>query len=231
MDATTVFRTINKATKPAGFSSLQWQQLQQKAANIWSSFLEKGEVPARVEIPCKEFYQLFTTETGANILDRNTLIFIQNDFTADWSEEMLAKAREFHKMGNLKKCKEFIGAAFFIQPLNFKALILRAQVKQNDLDFSGALHDYSQAILLEPHNEFAYLKRGALNEQLQFTHSALDDYSNAVKANPFNAFALLKRGELKMALDLDGDHDIKLALQLKPALQAMYVQKGGRLAA
>lgn len=231
MDATTVFRTINKATKPVGFSSLQWQQLQHKAASIWNEYFETGKTPARIEIPCKAFYNLFNTENGGSILDRNAIVFIQNEFTSDWADELLTKAREFHKIGNAQKRNDFIAAAFFIKPLNFKALILRAQVKHNELDFAGALNDYSQAILLEPHNEFAYLKRGALNEQLHYTHSALDDYSNAVKANPFNAFALLKRGEVKLALGLEGDHDIKLALQLKPALQIMYAQKSNRLAA
>lgn len=231
MDATSVFRTINKAAKPVGFSSTQWQLLQQKAATIWNNYFETGKTPARIEIPCKEFYNLFNTADGHNLLDRNALVFIQNDFIANWSEELLVKAREFHKLGNAQKRNDFIAAAFFVQPLNFKALVLRAQVKQHDLDFSGALNDYSQAIMLEPHNEFAYLKRGALNEQLQLLHAALDDYSNAVKANPFNAFALLKRGEIKIALGLEGDHDIKLALQLKPTLQAMYQPKNNRLAA
>lgn len=67
-------------------------------------------------------------------------------------------------------------------------------------DYKAAIADYTQALAINPENEYAYLYRGMAHSFLGEQQAAIADYTQAIQINPDNAALYLRRGEAFLAL-------------------------------
>lgn len=101
--------------------------------------------------------------------------------------------------------------------LKAEAYFNRGYNKRLKKDFSGAIEDYSEAILLRPNYYKAYNNRGytrMLNNELNL---AIDDFSKTIECDNFETYytnmALGNRGIAKIILGKDGCDDLKKAIE------------------
>ena len=68
-------------------------------------------------------------------------------------------------------------------------------------DFGGAITNFSQAIIIEPNYEKAYLHRGRAYQKLQKNEDAIYDYEQAIRINPNYAKAYFLKGSIYEILE------------------------------
>jgi len=59
-----------------------------------------------------------------------------------------------------------------------------AELKHDSKDYSGAIEDYTKAILLNPNDAQHYNFRGISKHELQDYKGAIEDYTKAIEINP-----------------------------------------------
>ena len=106
--------------------------------------------------------------------------------------------------------------------------IIRGFDKEMLGDYKGAIFEYTQAIRLEPDDEFAYHKRGIAKRKLRQYAAAISDYDTAIRLKPDYAYAYRNRGNAKAKL---GQHfaaisDYDTAIRLKPDYADSLHQSG-----
>jgi len=96
------------------------------------------------------------------------------------------------------------------KPVNPKVAALITSGKQAALkdDFDRAVHDFSEAIRIDPKYPDSYLERGKIYFKLGETERAIADYSAALAHDPQHAAAFRARG---MAHLYSGKNDLALA--------------------
>ena len=95
-------------------------------------------------------------------------------------------------------------------------------------DYKGAIFEYTQAIRLEPDDEFAYHKRGIAKRKLRQYAAAISDYDTAIRLKPDYAYAYRNRGNAKAKLGqyAAAISDYDTAIRLKPDYALAYNNRG-----
>jgi tetratricopeptide (TPR) repeat protein len=76
----------------------------------------------------------------------------------------------------------------------------RAKFRYDLGDYQGAIQDYTQVIILDPHDFNAYHCRGNVRFDLGDYEAAIQDYSQALGINPYDADAFYQRGNTRYLL-------------------------------
>ena len=95
-------------------------------------------------------------------------------------------------------------------------------------DYKAAIADYTQALAINPGNDYAYYNRGNAHRKLEDYQGAIADYTQALAINPENEYAYLYRG---MAHSFLGEQqaaiaDYTQAIQINPDNAALYLRRG-----
>ena len=72
---------------------------------------------------------------------------------------------------------------------------MRGQAKDGLKDFSGAIHDFSKAIEIDPENPANYSCRGFAKEELKDYQGAIDDWKIALELGNEDAAKLIEKYE------------------------------------
>lgn len=94
--------------------------------------------------------------------------------------------------------------------------------------YTNAVLHFTQAIMQDPSNAVAYLRRGDSYTFLDEIKKAISDYTKGIELNPREASAYLTRGEAYTQID-EYDKaiaDYKMALSLNPKLARGYADLG-----
>ncbi|MEK7483182.1 MAG: protein kinase, partial [Planctomycetota bacterium] len=96
--------------------------------------------------------------------------------------------------------------------------VQRAMNKANQKDYTGAIEDLNQAILLSPNNYEILMQRGVFNMWSHNLDGALADYNESIRINPFQSETYSNRANLKVDIgDLDGAiEDALQSIKLDP---------------
>ena len=88
-------------------------------------------------------------------------------------------------------------------------------------EFKGAISEYDKAIILNPEDIEAYMKRGMSKCQLGDYNGGLDDLNNVIKLYPGYANAYLNRGHIKAKFGYlkEAENDYRYAIELDPNLK------------
>jgi tetratricopeptide (TPR) repeat protein len=103
---------------------------------------------------------------------------------------------------------------------------LAAQATGVALQFGGGagVHDFDQAIAINPKSAFAYTTRALAHKAKHETDAAISDLSQAISIDPTSAFAYLQRG---VTYEMTGDHDKAIvdetkAIEIDPKYAKAY---------
>lgn len=72
-------------------------------------------------------------------------------------------------------------------------LAQQGQAKAKQLNYRGAIADFSRAIQLNPHEADFYYQRGLILRELSDRDAAIQDFDDAILRNPHHAWAYLQR--------------------------------------
>lgn len=61
-------------------------------------------------------------------------------------------------------------------------------------DYEKAVGDYSEALLVDPNNSYAYYNRGITRDRSGDYEGAIEDFSHAIRLDPANADFFHNRG-------------------------------------
>ncbi|WP_228037240.1 tetratricopeptide repeat protein, partial [Cuspidothrix issatschenkoi] len=95
----------------------------------------------------------------------------------------------------------------------------------NNLDYQGAITNYSQALQLNPENAEIYFKRAETHHQLGNFRDAINDYSQAIYINPKDAYSYNNRGIIyeKFGYIDYAINDYEKALKINPKEAVVYL--------
>ena len=84
-------------------------------------------------------------------------------------------------------------------------------MKETQCDYTGALHDHSQAIELDASRASAYFDRGVTKHRLRDYEGAILDLNHAIALDPSGADAYQWRGlaKVEVGLQSEGEKDFK----------------------
>lgn len=104
----------------------------------------------------------------------------------------------------------------------------RGGIRQDHLDFQGAVNDYDKSLILDPENHKIYYNRGLAKMDLQLLHGAIADFSKSITINPDNPYAYNNRAACKYYLE---DHfgsaqDSSMAITLDPKNAEAHNNRG-----
>jgi tetratricopeptide (TPR) repeat protein len=95
----------------------------------------------------------------------------------------------------------------------------------NNLDYQGAITNYSQALQINPKNAQIYFKRAELHHHLGNFRDAINDYSQAIYINPKDAYSYNNRGIIyeKFGYIDYAINDYEKALKINPKEAVVYL--------
>lgn len=104
----------------------------------------------------------------------------------------------------------------------------RGGVRQDHLDYQGAVIDYDKSLTLDPDNYKIYYNRGLAKMDLQLLHGAIADFSKSISLNPDNPYAYNNRAICKYDLKdhFGATQDSSMAITLDPKNAAAYNNRG-----
>ncbi|MCE6988294.1 tetratricopeptide repeat protein [Dyadobacter sp. CY323] len=120
-------------------------------------------------------------------------------------EAYRGRASILNSMGKSEEALDDLTYAISISPKNADSYVDRGRIKEELDDIVGASKDYNQAILLQPSNSLAFLRRG--NMRLFSTYDywgAVSDLDRVLKLSP--ALPIISKGNLAFAYLSAGDH-------------------------
>jgi len=100
--------------------------------------------------------------------------------------------------------------------------------KLEDLDYSGAIADYTEAITAKSNFPEAYYKRGIAKTYLYDKNGALADFDEAIKQKHNYDEAYFERGFQKLALKryLEAIEDFSKVIEIKPTDKTAFYNRG-----
>jgi tetratricopeptide (TPR) repeat protein len=104
----------------------------------------------------------------------------------------------------------------------------RGYKNSNTKDYALSMHDFNQALILEPGAGVIYADRAGLEEKMHDTLAAFRDYSTTISLSPNFSRAYFHRGKIKAEINnLSGAlDDYNKAIELKPDDAEVYYEKG-----
>ena len=113
-------------------------------------------------------------------------------------------------------------------PVNAESFYQRGKAKFNLKDYSGALEDFDQAILLQPDFGKAYLERGKTKRALKRYLEASADLEKAMSLNPESHNFYFSQGK---AYEKQGEYEKAIksytkALEFRPKFEQALLRRG-----
>jgi tetratricopeptide (TPR) repeat protein len=104
----------------------------------------------------------------------------------------------------------------------------RGFIKDELLDYSGAIEDFNKAIEIEPDNADYYDNRAWVQNEMENYQSALEDFTKAIELEPNNAIHYYGRSWIKEDLNdnINAIEDLKIAIKLDPNYFQAYNNLG-----
>jgi tetratricopeptide (TPR) repeat protein len=124
------------------------------------------------------------------------------------ADDHVRNGREFARKGEFSKALEEFGAAIKLDPKNFDAYEVSAEIYEHQGDVETALRGYTLAIGCDPASMLAFERRARLHERLKRNSEAAVDFGALIAGEPHDprwhaarAFALLElRKDLPVAI-------------------------------
>ncbi|MBR8834863.1 MAG: tetratricopeptide repeat protein [Stigonema ocellatum SAG 48.90 = DSM 106950] len=113
-------------------------------------------------------------------------------------------------------------------PNDATTYLSRGQVYLNMEDYSKAIENYTQSLLLNPNDATAYLRRGHAYSELGNYPSAIEDYTQSLQINSYNATAYMGRATAHFKLEdyISAIEDYTQFLLLNPYDATAYISRG-----
>ena len=107
------------------------------------------------------------------------------------------------------------------------AYVNRALARLNSGDTEGAILDYSEAIIIDPHDPVLYVNRALALEKAGRLNKALADFNRALELDEANATAYRGRGRVLFSLESYqlALSDMNQAINLEPGHAASYFNR------
>ena len=142
-------------------------------------------------------------------------------------DELVEKAAEYGKRGELTEAVALLDEALRINPQHAIAFTVRATAFRKLGDFQRAVEDATKAVEIDPRLAEAYCQRAFAYQQSELEHRverALADANKAIALDPTAALSFIVRGNVESELEeySEAIADFTKAIELNPRSYTAY---------